>query len=160
MIAGTAMQVIGTLANGQQAASMGARNADVLNQQAAETDRATAGRESLLRDRNRESLSQQRVAMLQNGLDPASGSALFTSAQAIRDTELDALQLRYDGLMQSRAERMGADMERWKGRAAKRQSYFSAASQIVQGAGNYLSMTKAPSSAGFDLSRTTRGSGD
>lgn len=145
MIAGTAMKVMGTLSDGQQAAAIGARNADVLNQQADETARATVAREGVLRDRNRESLSQQRAAMLQNGLDPASGSALFTSSQAIRDAEMDALQLRYDGLMQSRAERMGASMERWKGRAAKRQSYFSAASQIVNGAGSYLSMSKASS---------------
>lgn len=143
MIAGTAMQAIGTLSNGQQAAAIGARNADVLLQQANETDRATVGRESLLRDRNAQSLSQQRVAMLQNGLDPGSGSALFASSQSIRNAELDALQLRYDGLMQSRAERMGADMERWKGKAAKRQSIFSAAGQIVSGGGNYMSMGKA-----------------
>ena len=50
MIAGTAMQAIGTLSNGQQAAAIGARNADVLLQQANETDRATVGRESLLRE--------------------------------------------------------------------------------------------------------------
>lgn len=148
MIAGTALQAIGTIANGQQAAAIGARNADVLTQQANETDRATVAREGMLRDRNAESLSQQRVAMLQNGLDPASGSALFTSSQSIRNAEMDALQLRYDGLMQSRAERMGADMERWKGKAAKRQSIFSAAGQIVQGAGSYLSLTKAPSYTG------------
>ena len=145
MIAGTALQAIGTIANGQQAAAIGARNADVLTQQANETDRATVAREGMLRDRNAESLSQQRVAMLQNGLDPASGSALFASSQSIRNAELDALQLRYDGLMQSRAERMGADMERWKGKAAKRQSIFSAAGQIVQGAGNYLSLSRPPS---------------
>src|SRR5574343_933579 len=120
MIAGTALQAIGSIANGQQAAAIGARNADVLNQQADETARATVAREGVLRERNRESLSQQRAAMLQNGLDPASGSALFASSQAIRDAEMDALQLRYDGLMQSRAERMGASMERWKGQAAKR----------------------------------------
>ena len=35
-----------------------------------------------------------------------------------------------------------ASMERWKGQAAKRQSYFSAAGQLVQGGGNYLSMSK------------------
>lgn len=148
MIAGTALQAIGTIANGQQAAAIGARNADVLLQQANETDRATVGRESLLRDRNAQSLSQQRVAMLQNGLDPASGSALFASSQSIRNAEMDALQLRYDGLMQSRAERMGADMERWKGKAAKRQSIFSAAGQIVQGAGIYMSMGKVPGYTG------------
>ena len=142
MIAGTALQAIGSIANGQQAAAIGARNADVLNQQADETARATVAREGVLRDRNRETLSQQRAAMLQNGLDPASGSALFASSQAIRDAEMDALQLRYDGLMQSRAERMGASMERWKGQAAKRQSYFSAAGNLVQGAGNYLSMSR------------------
>ena len=148
MIAGTALQAIGTLANGQQAAAIGARNADVMLQQANETDRATVGRESLLRDRNAQSLSQQRVAMLQNGIDPGSGSALFTSSQSIRNAEMDALQLRYDGLMQSRAERMGADMERWKGKAAKRQSIFSAAGQIVSGGGNYMSMGKAPGYTG------------
>lgn len=142
MIAGTALQAIGSIANGQQAAAIGARNADVLNQQADETARATVAREGVLRDRNRDTLSQQRAAMLQNGLDPASGSALFASSQAIRDAEMDALQLRYDGLMQSRAERMGASMERWKGQAAKRQSYFSAAANLVQGGGNYLSLSK------------------
>lgn len=160
MIAGTAMQAVGTIASGQQAASIGARNADVLNEQAHQTDIATAGRERLLRERNREALSQQRTAMLQNGLDPASGSALFTNSQSMRDADLDALQLRYEGLLQSRSERMAADQERWKGKAAKRQALFSAAGQIVHGAGNYLGMTGAPMVGGFDLSHTTRGSGD
>jgi hypothetical protein len=147
MIAGTALQAVSTIASGRQAAEVGSRNAAVLNEQARQTDIATAGRENLLRERSGETLSAQRAAMRQNGIDPATGSGLFASAQAMRDADLDALQLRYEGLMQSRAERMAAQNELWRGKAARRQSYFSAAGQLVQGGGNYLSLTKAPGGA-------------
>ena len=146
MIAGTALNAIGQIANGRQAAAIGNRNSAILNEQARQTDIATIGREGIARDRSAQSLSQQRVAMLQNGLDPSSGSALFATSQSIRDSEMDALTLRYEGLMQSRDLRMQADLAKWRGKAARNQSYLSAAGSIVQGAGSYLQLTKAPTS--------------
>lgn len=157
MIAGTALSAISTISSGLQAAAVGKRNAQILNEQARQTDIATAGRESALRDRNRESLASQRVAMLQSGLDPSSGSALFATSQAARDTELDALTLRYDGLMQSRSQRMAAQDELWQGKARRNQAFFSAAGQIVQGGGSYLRLTKGATTNPYDFNRTGYG---
>lgn len=157
MIAGAALSAVSSISNGLQAAAVGRRNAAILTEQARQTDIATAGREAVLRDRSRESLASQRVAMLQSGLDPSGGSALFTASQSTRDAELDALTLRYDGLMQSRAQRMGAQDELWKGKAARNQSFLSAAGEIVQGTGSYLSLTKAPKAPAYNFATSGYG---
>jgi len=137
-LASSAFQVVGDIVGGNQADKVATRNAALLNERAGQSLQATAARELQLRDRNRQTLDAQRVAMLQNGIDPGSGSALVGTEQQIRDAEMDALQLRYEGLLQARVLRMEADMTRWQGKAAKRQSRLSAAGKLIGAGGDYL----------------------
>jgi hypothetical protein len=144
MIAGTVLQAVGAVAGGVAADRAGRRNGALLDEQAAETRRATADRENLTRGRNARTLSDQRAALLASGVDPTSGTALIGSGQSAQDAEMDALTLRYEGLMQARGQNMEADNVRYQGRVAKRQAILSAASSLMSGGGKYMSGTQAP----------------
>ena len=144
MIAANVLNAVGSIASGNAAAKAGQRNGALLDAQAAETRRATVTRENLTRDRNARTLSDQRAAMLANGVDPTSGTALIDTAQSAQDAEMDALTLRYEGLMQARGQNMEADNARYQGKVAKRQGYLSAAGSLLMAGNKYLSGTQAP----------------
>ncbi len=144
MIAAAVMQAVGSIAGGQAADKAARRNGALLDEQAAETRRATTNRENLTRDRNARTMSDQRAALLANGVDPTSGTALIGSGQNAQDAEMDALTLRYEGLMQARGQNMEADNVRYQGKAAKRQAYFSAASSLLSAGAKYTGGTQAP----------------
>ena len=144
MIAAQVMNAVGTINSGKQAEDVGNYNAAQLEEQGRFALQSSSQRAALQRQRSREALSSQRVAMLQNGLDPTSGTAAFVTEQSMRDAELDALQLQYEGLMQARGLNAQASMERYQGKARKRQAYMSAAGQLIGSAGSYLSGTQAP----------------
>lgn len=143
-IASTVMQVVGTITQGNTADKVGTYNSNVLNQRADAELQASGTRESMLRERNRQALSSQRAAMLANGIDPSSGSAGIGSEQQMRDAELDALTLRYEGLLQAKGLRDQGAMALWEGKTAKKQSRFDAASQLISSAGSYMSGRQAP----------------
>lgn len=144
MIAASVLQAVGSIAGGNAADRAGRRNGALLDEQAAETRRATVTRENLTRDRSARALSDQRAALLANGVDPASGTALIGVGQSAQDAEMDALTLRYEGLMQARGQNMEADNARYQGKAAKRQGYMSAAGSLLMAGNKYLSGTQAP----------------
>ncbi len=136
---GGAVSAIGTITGGIQADKIGTYNADQLNRRANANDTATVAKEELLRDRNKETLASQRAALGANGIDATSGSALVGVSQNMRDAELDALTLRYEGLMQSHDIRANADMTLYEGKAKKQASKLGAVGSIVGAAGSYAS---------------------
>lgn len=138
MFIGQAMSVVGTITQGQQAAMAGARNAAILRQQADANTRATIDRENQTRQRSGELLDAQRAAMLQNGLDPTSGTALIGVGQGMRDAEMDALTVRYEGLLKSRDLNIQAEQQIWQGKAARRQAYWSAFGQMAMASSKYI----------------------
>lgn len=144
MIAAGVLNAVGSIASGNAAARAGRRNGELLDAQAVETRRATVNRENLARDRSARSLADQRAAMLANGVDPTSGTALIGVGQSAQDAEMDALTLRYEGLMQARGQNMEADNARYQGKAAKRQGYFGAAGSLLMAGSKYLGGTQAP----------------
>jgi hypothetical protein len=144
MIAAAVMQAVGSISGGQAADKAARRNGALLDEQAAETRRATTNRENLTRDRSARAMADQRSALLANGVDPTSGTALIGSGQSAQDAEMDALTLRYEGLMQARGQNMEADNVRYQGKAAKRQAYFSAAASLLSAGSKYTGGTQAP----------------
>lgn len=139
MIAAQVLQAVGTITAGNAADKAAKRNGGLLDEQAAETRRATVTRENLTRDRSARALSDQRAALLANGVDPTSGTALIGVGQSAQDLEMDALTLRYEGLMQARTQNMEADNVRYQGKVAKRQSRISAIGSLMQAGSSYLS---------------------
>lgn len=138
MIAGNVLGAVSSISSGIGAARAGEANARRLREQADATNRATVEREGMFRQRSARDLANQRAALLAGGVDPASGTALIGVGQSAQDAEMDALTMRYEGLLQSREQRIAADMESWQGKARKRQSFLSAAGSLMQAGGSYL----------------------
>lgn len=144
MMAGQALQLYGTISAGREADRVGQRNGSLLDSQADSVRRASYDREGMLRQRSARTLSDQRSALLANGVDPTSGTALIGVTQNTADAELDALTLRYEGLLQGRDLNAQADMQRYEGKARKRQAYISAAGQLLAGSSGYLNQKQLP----------------
>lgn len=144
IIAAGVLGAVSAISGGNAADKAGRRNGALLDAQADETRRATVTRENLTRDRSARALSDQRAALLANGVDPTSGTALIGVTQSAQDAEMDALTLRYEGLMQARGQNMEADNARYQGKAAKRMSRLTAAGSLMMAAGTYLGGTQAP----------------
>ena len=142
--AGQALQLVGTIVQGNDADKVGTANANALNQRASQTLQAAGVREDQTRERGRQALAAQRSAMLANGVDPTSGSALVGSEQQMRDAELDALTVRYEGILQARDFNQQANLELAKGKFAKKQSRLSAVGQVLNAAGSYGSQRQLP----------------
>lgn len=132
MIAGNVLNAVGSIVQGQQAAAIGRRNQEMLNQQAEAVRGTTYAREAAKRRQGAQSASAQRTALLQSGVDPTSGTAAFGVAQSMRDMEMDALYTRYEGLLQARGLEDQGRMEKWQGKVARNKGYFSAASSLMQ----------------------------
>jgi hypothetical protein len=131
LIAGSTLNAVGSLVQGQQADALGRRNQEALNQQAEAVRGSTYAREGSKRRQGAQAASSQRAALLQGGIDPTSGTAAFGVAQSMRDMEMDALYTRYEGLLQSRSLEDQGRMERYQGKAAKMNGYFSAAASLM-----------------------------
>jgi len=144
MLGGQALALYGTIASGREADRVGQRNGALLDEQASSVRRATYDREGLLRQRSARALSDQRAALLANGVDPTSGTALIGVTQNTADAELDALTLRYEGLLQGRDLNAQAGMARYEGKARKRQAYISAAGQLLSASSGYLNQKQLP----------------
>ncbi len=144
MIAAAVMQTVSSIAGGNAADAAGRRNGALLDQQADATRSATVTRENLTRERNAREMANQRASLAANGVDATSGTALIGVTQSAQDAEMDALTLRYEGLMQARGQNMEADNARYQGKAAKRQAYWGAAGSLLNAGSKYLSSTQAP----------------
>jgi len=145
MIAAGVLGAVSAISGGNAADKAGQRNGALLDAQANETRRATVTRENLTRDRSARALSDQRAALLANGIDPTSGTALIGVTQSAQDAEMDALTLRYEGDMRARGMMAQAEGERYQARvananakSAKRAGYLNAAGSILGGVGDYM----------------------
>lgn len=138
MAAGQVLQAVGTIAEGNTAARVADTNAKNLRATAGANRAATVERENLSRQRSASELSKQRTAMLQSGVDPTSGTALFGTRQSMVDTEMDALTIRYQGLMDAQNLDKQATMVEFEGKQKRRAANFSAVTQLLSASGNYL----------------------
>ncbi len=150
MVAGSVLNAVGAISEGEQANSMGRRNAAALRGQAEAVRSSTYAREGAKRRQGAQAASSQRAALLQGGIDPTSGTAAFGVAQSMRDMEMDALYTRYEGLLQSRSLEDQGRMERYQGKAAKMKGYLSAVSSLMQvGYQAYAGGGATPSQNGY-----------
>ncbi|MBR7900873.1 hypothetical protein [Burkholderia multivorans] len=150
-VAGAALQGAGKLSSGlgqagqQEAAANAAQyNADVSRNQAATAYTLGVQREQAVRDRAAQQLGAQRAAVAESGFNPNAGSALDTQLQSVRNAELDALQTRYQGILQgsqyeqqAAIDQYQADAARKAARGAKIGAYLSLAGQALSSYSNY-----------------------
>ncbi|WP_208453929.1 hypothetical protein, partial [Burkholderia gladioli] len=94
-----------------------------------ETQRAQAGQQ----------LGAQRAAVAESGFDPNSGSAaLDVQVQSARNAELDALQTRYQGILQGTSLEDSARQTRYQASVARASSRSSLISGGISAAASTL----------------------
>lgn len=128
-------------------------NATVSTQNAQIARNNASIREEVQRRKSRSILAQQFAGTAQAGID-FSGTAADVFTQSETMAELDALNIRYEGDLQSRGllaeatgERYQAEAALVNGKNARTAANISAAGSLLQGASGYKYMSSTPSSA-------------
>lgn len=122
----------GALAQGGQAQASANANAAALGQQAHVAASQGFADEQTQRRAARDFLGTQAASIAQAG-GGMGGTSDKVTAQSAVNAELDALNIRYGGLMKSQGLLAQAQAERSAGRAARTQSYFLAGSNLLKG---------------------------
>lgn len=145
--ASTGLQVVSSITAGNAAARSANWNAAQMDAQAARTLRATNAQEEALRRQQAKELGRERAAWGQSGL-AVSGSPLDAMTESARLAELDALNLRYGGIVQANDLRNQAQSTRWEGRMARRAGYIGAGTALLSGASQFAGLSSMGSTAG------------
>jgi hypothetical protein len=136
-LGGSGLQALGQLQQGDaehEASQFRARQID----QARHVSLQQAGqREDAVRRRGRRILGSQRAAFAQSG-GGMGGSAADVMRQSGVEAELDALTTRYEGQLQAAGLYNAGQAERFRGRQARKASYYAAAGTALGGSGEYL----------------------
>ncbi|WP_186039138.1 virion core protein, T7 gp14 family [Burkholderia gladioli] len=153
-LAGAAVSGAGALMSGINQSNQYGQQADALDRNAALAD-AQAGqvfaqgvqREETQRAQAGQQLGAQRAAVAESGFDPNSGSALDVQVQSARNAELDALQTRYQGILQgtsledsARQTRYQASVARASSRSSLISGGISAATSTLGGLASYAKL--------------------
>lgn len=169
--------VIGSIMQGNQQAAAynqqaraAERNAQVADIQARQA--YDAGLQNELSQRRSASQQQAdvRASVAESGFDAGSGTALAIQQQSARDLEMDALQTRYQALLQGQGYEQQAVMDRYtastlrqSARGARRAGYIGAATSVLTSAAGYGLAKAAPAASaakgGFGGSGLRVGSG-
>mgnify|MGYP006344321217 FL=1 len=89
-------------------------------------------------------------------MSPTTGTALIGVPQNAGDGELEALTVRYEGLLEAQGLQSQAAMSRYEGKSKKRQAYISAAGQLLSASSGYMNQKQMPAPVeSRDLSRYT-----
>lgn len=150
-LAATALQSMGSLTGGfsqasqlDQQARAADYNATVAGMQADSAYAAGVERENLQRRNAATFLGESRAALGESGFDSSSGSALDVQLQNVRNAEMDALQIRYEGVLQGqgyeseeRMSRYQAATLRGQARNTRKAAVFSAATSALMGYAGY-----------------------
>jgi hypothetical protein len=152
VIAGTAISAVGNLKQGsaaQKAANSEAErnefNAQIAELQSADALAQGREEESTLRAGVRQLLGSQRVAAASSGLEVGVGSNADVAADTKFRAELDAQRIRRNAeraawgyQVEADDLRMGADIARKSGKAARTASYWNAGGTVLAGASSLL----------------------
>jgi len=128
------VQAAGSLYGGAQAQAQARAQADTLDVEAQNTMRQTMEAESIQRRQARQFLSRQRAAMNESG-----AGATFSSRKLMEDSavnaEMDALPIRYAGLLRRQGLRTEASFARERASSAMLGAGLSAGANILGGYG-------------------------
>lgn len=151
-IGSAAISTVGAISGGmaksaqasQQAAALD-RNAALSDQQATQVYAQSVNRETAQRAQAGQQLGEQRAAVAESGFNPNVGSALDTQVQSVRNAELDALQTRYQGILQGQSLEDQAQQDRYAARTARASARnslvaggISAAASLLGGVASYV----------------------
>ncbi|WP_322063694.1 hypothetical protein [Burkholderia cenocepacia] len=146
-----AMKGVGSVVSGISGSAQANQQADALDRNAALSDQQAGqvyaqgvNREVAQRAQAGQQLGAQRAAVAESGFDPNSGSALDVQVQSVRDAELDALQTRYQSILQGGTLEDQARQDRYAARTARASANnsligggISAAAGLLGGVASY-----------------------
>ncbi len=152
---------VGAIMQGNQQAAAYGQQADASERNAKMSDvQARQAYDAGLQNElaQRRSASQQqadvRASVAESGFESGSGTALAIQGQSARDLEMDALQTRYQALLQGQGFEQQAVMDRYtaktlrqSGKNARRAGYLGAATSILASAAGYGLAKAAPAAA-------------
>jgi hypothetical protein len=167
-IAAAAVQAVGTIQQGKAQKAQANANATAARYNAnlrtmeADIARQTAGRrEEAQRRQARQVLGKQRAGIAQAGIGFA-GSALDLMYQSELLSELDALNIRYEGDLRSYGLLAQAEQDRYSARAyeaagknAMRSAYLSAGATLLAGGASYYGATAGLAKTGTAAAGST-----
>ena len=139
ILAGGTLDAIGAIAEGRTADKAARYNASVLESNAEQVVRESNAAIEAQGRNIQQQMGRQRAAIAQSG-GGFGGSAEDVARQSMAEAELDLLNTRYEGQMRARGLIAEAKMQRFQGKAAKRQSYLKATSSLLQAGGDYAVM--------------------
>lgn len=150
LIAAAASKAVGSIVEGNAGSAAAKANARIAGQNADIARAQGYAREESFRRRSRMELGEQAASIAQSGVDPTSGSALRTANQSATNAELDAMNIRYEGLMHGLGFDREAALERARAKQARIGGYMGAVASILGGASdvsayNARSASSAPS---------------
>lgn len=161
-IGAAAVSGVSGLSSGLQTASADNTNAGILDrnatlsdQQAQQVYAENVQRETAQRNQAGQQLGAQRAAVAQSGFNPNTGSALDVQVNSAKNAELDALQLRYQGILQGSSledqatqQRYQASVQRSNAKSARTGAFISAAGAALAGAAAYGKLAAGGLAAG------------
>lgn len=154
-VAATGMQVYGQIAAGNAADAAAKQNAANLRLQGRQSVNAANLEAEDIRYEGDRFLGQTRAQQAANGIALDAGSAVDVGAESAANIELDALRAIYGGRIKKWQLDAEADIERYKGKVAKRQAYIEAAGTLLGSAakmGNPFASKSGVPSGGSNFS--------
>jgi hypothetical protein len=136
-IASSAVGAVGSIYQGNAAASQANYQARVAEQNQTTARQQANAKEELIRRQNARQLGEQRAAAAQSGFDPSSGSLLRIQGESAGNTELDALTARYEGQMQALSFGNEAAGLRTQAKSARTSGLLNAAGSLLGSAARY-----------------------
>ena len=135
-ILGSAISAYSAIRQGQQAEAVGRYNARVAEQQATSARQAAAADAETKRRQLDRILGSQRARYGASGVIASEGSPLLVMMQSEEEAALDVARIRAGGAAQAYGLESEANLQRFGGRQARRQSYLSASGTFLQGLGS------------------------
>lgn len=135
-VAGTGMQVFGSIQQGQAAQAASDYNAAVARNNAIAAEQQAATDEEQQRDRFRRAQAAARASLGLSGTTGA-GSAEDLLAENAANAELDAQAIRYRGRVTADNYRSQADMTQFEGGQRATASYIGAGTNLLLAAGQW-----------------------
>lgn len=148
MFVAAGAQALGSIQQGNAGKAAADANARIAGQNRDIALQQAGAREDASRRRSRQILGAQYAGAAESGIDPNSGSAARVLQDDATAAELDAMNIRYEGLMQAHGYEREQAMERARGKQARTAGYLGAATSILGGAAKAYGM-RAPAGQGY-----------
>jgi hypothetical protein len=141
-VAGTAMQAIGQVRQGQAAKAAADYNAQVANnnaivaEQQAQSQAMVQGRRATMQN------GGLLANMAANGVDVGEGSPLDILSQSAANAEMDRQNIIYNGRVKAQSLRNQAQLDTFQGETAQQNGWMSAAGTLLSGGSKAWGMSQ------------------